>query len=81
MTEKSVKLVSGLPCHDDSDESSDESHEEQCQGEPRDTPTKPREEEETSIEKPAKKESFVLTNDILLRSTYILLSRLCDSRA
>ncbi len=28
-----------------------------------------------------RKESFVLTNDILLRSTYILLSRLCDSRA
>ncbi len=42
----------GLPCHDDSDESSDESHEEQS-GEPRTTPTKPR--EETSIEKPAKK--------------------------
>ena len=52
MTEKPVKLLYGLPCHDDSDESSDESHEEQS-GEPRTTPTKPR--EETSIEKPAKK--------------------------
>ena len=63
MTEKPVKLVYGLPCRDDSDESSDESCEELCQGEPHDVerrnpaqmPTRPREEEETSIEKPAKK--------------------------